>query len=90
MQKGILSLIVSALDGFLDFDRVDDRGSWRNVHHFHKRVIDRIKGSEQIQVSSDKYQEKELMWSNRNTYPIDQKRVKKWDPKKYGKFAGLV
>jgi hypothetical protein len=27
MQKGILSLIVSALDGFLDFDRVDDRGS---------------------------------------------------------------
>lgn len=61
VQKGILTLVVSALDWFLEFDSVDNTRRRANVHHFHNRIVNGVVGSEQIQVTSDKDHEKELM-----------------------------
>jgi hypothetical protein len=54
MQKGILTFVVCALDGLLEFDRVNDGGRGSNVDDFHDGIVEGIKRCEEIQVSGHK------------------------------------
>jgi hypothetical protein len=67
MQKGILCLVVRALDRFLETDRVNDGGCAANVEDLHDRVVNRVKTSKKIQIPSHKDQKKEFVRSYRNT-----------------------
>ena len=67
MQETILGFVVGALDGFLEFDCVNDQSRRADVDQLHHRVVQRIKMGEQIQVTSHEDQEKEFVGSNRNS-----------------------
>lgn len=44
MQKGILSLVIGRLDGFLKANRVNDGSRTDNVQDLHDRIVKGIKG----------------------------------------------
>lgn len=67
MQEGILALLVGALNRFLEFDGVNDRGSSGYVNHFHDGVIERVKGREEIQIPSHENEQIELVGFDRYT-----------------------
>mmetsp|Transcript_6988 Transcript_6988/g.17537 ORF Transcript_6988/g.17537 Transcript_6988/m.17537 type:complete len:203 (-) Transcript_6988:52-660(-) len=70
VQERVLALLVGALDRFLELDRVNDRGRGGNVDELHHRVVQRVKGGEQIQVPGDKHQQIEFVRLHGDTLGI--------------------
>lgn len=66
VQKRILRLVVSALNGLLVADHVDNRGGCENVYHLHDGIVDGVERRKQIQVSSQKDDEKEFVGADGN------------------------
>jgi hypothetical protein len=56
-----LRLVVGTLDGFLEADGVDNGGRGSNVDDLHHRVVDRIKGRKEVQVTRDEDDEEKFV-----------------------------
>jgi hypothetical protein len=68
MQKGILSLVIGALDGFLETNGIYNGGGGANVNDFHDGIVNGIEIGKKIQIARDKDQEKEFVRPHRNAY----------------------
>ena len=67
MQKGILSLVVRRLDGFLKANGVNNRCRTNNVQNLHDRVVQRVIRRKEIQIPRHKDNQIQFVRADRNT-----------------------
>ena len=71
VQEGILTFIISTLNGFLVFYGVNDRSCGADINDFHDRIVKRVIRCEKVQISGHKHNKEKLMRADRDSCPYD-------------------